>query len=277
MSDFQIALQRVLVPDDSGRSTMTLAVQRVTVTKSESSSASASSGPVLVFLHDSLGCIETWREFPAFLAAASGLDAIVYDRLGYGLSAPMPKVARTPRYLHEEAERLFALLDAMGIGEVVLFGHSDGGSIALLAAGLQPTRVRAVITEGAHVFVEEETLAGIRTARTLMQKTDLPDRLARYHGDKVPRLVSAWIDTWLSPDFRDWNIEGELRAARCPALIIQGDGDEYGTPAQVDAIVQGWGGAAQALMLPNARHTPHREATTAVMQAATAFLHQLGG
>ena len=163
----------------------------------------------------------------------------------------------------------------MGIGEVVLFGHSDGGSIALLAAGLQPTRVRAVITEGAHVFVEEETLTGIRTARTLMQKTDLPDRLARYHGDKVPQLVSAWIDTWLSPDFRDWNIEGELRSARCPALIIQGDGDEYGTPAQVDAIVQGWGGAAQALMLPNARHTPHREATTAVMQAATAFLHQL--
>jgi len=212
----------------------------------------------MVFLHESLGCIETWREFPAFLAEAAGLDAIVYDRLGYGLSAPMPDTPRGLDYLHIEAERLFRLLDILGIGEVVLFGHSDGGSIALLAAAMQPQRVRAVITEGAHVFVEEETLEGVRIAQALMAK--------------VARLTAAWIDTWLSPGFRDWNIETSLRAARCPALIIQGEADEYGTPAQVEAIVKGWGGTAEALLLPGARHTPHREATKAVMAATTAFL-----
>lgn len=267
MSDFKIDLQRARVPDVNVRGGMTLAVQRITLSRPADAAA-----PTMVFLHESLGCIETWREFPAFLAEAAGLDAIVYDRLGYGLSAPMSDAPRTKRYLHVEAERLFALLDALGIGDVVLFGHSDGGSIALLAAAMQPTRVKAVITEGAHVFVEEETLEGVRIAKALMAKTDLPTRLARYHGDKVARLTSAWIDTWLSPGFRDWNIEADLRFARCPALLIQGEDDEYGTPAQVDSIVKAWGGKAEALLLPKARHTPHREATKAVMDAVTTFL-----
>lgn len=281
MSDFQLDLQRVTVPDATTRSGIVLAVQRITLPRTTqaasarpapSASAAAGTSPTMVFLHESLGCIETWREFPAFLAEAAGLDAIVYDRLGYGLSAPMPDTPRGLDYLHIEAERLFRLLDILGVGEVVLFGHSDGGSIALLAAAMQPQRVRAVITEGAHVFVEEETLEGVRIAQALMAKTDLPVRLARYHGDKVARLTAAWIDTWLSPGFRDWNIETSLRAARCPALIIQGEADEYGTPAQVEAIVKGWGGTAEALLLPGARHTPHREATKAVMAATTAFL-----
>jgi pimeloyl-ACP methyl ester carboxylesterase len=281
MSDFQIDLQRITVPDATTGGGMVLAVQRITLPRTPArvatrgaatQGAGANSLATMVFLHESLGCIDTWREFPAFLAEAVGLDAIVYDRLGYGLSAPMPDTPRTPRYLHTEAERLFALLDALGIGEVVLFGHSDGGSIALLAAAMQPARVRAVITEGAHVFVEEETLEGVRIARALMTKTDLPVRLARYHGDKVARLTSAWIDTWLSPAFRDWNIEADLRNARCPALIIQGEDDEYGTPAQVDAIVEAWSGKAEPLLLAGARHTPHREANKAVMTATTAFL-----
>ena len=189
----------------------------------------------------------------------------------------MPDAPRTPRYPHIEAERLFALLDVLGIEDVVLFGHSGGGSIALLAAAMQPARVRAVITEGAHVFVEEETLNGIRIAQALMTKTDLPVRLARYHGDKVPRLTSAWIDTWLSPAFRDWNIEADLRGATCPALIMQGDGDEYGTAAQVDAIVDGWGGDARGLMIPGARHTPHRETQAVVLDACTTFIQALPG
>lgn len=282
MSDFQLDLQRVTVLDATTRSGIVLAVQRITLppitlprtgrTASTRTAAATATPPTMVFLHESLGCIDTWREFPAFLAEAAGLDAIVYDRLGYGLSAPMPDAPRTPRYLHIEAERLFGLLDVLGIDDVVLFGHSDGGSIALLAAAMQPERVRAVITEGAHVFVEERTLEGVRTAQTLMAKTDLPVRLARYHGDKVARLTSAWIDTWLAPEFRDWHIAADLRAARCPALIIQGDGDEYGTPAQVEAIVQAWGGKAEALLLPGTRHTPHREATKTVMAATTAFV-----
>ncbi len=187
----------------------------------------------------------------------------------------MPGNSRTPRYLHTEAERLFALLDLLKIDEVILFGHSDGGSIALLAAAMQASRVRGVLTEGAHVFVEEETLNGIRMAQTLMAKTDLPGRLARFHGDKVARLTAAWIETWLSPEFQDWNIEADLRGATCPALIMQGDGDEYGTVAQVTAIATGWGGDARTLMIPGARHTPHREAQAVVMAASTTFIQTL--
>lgn len=274
MSDFQITLERVTVPDAATRGGMSLAVQRIAPTAPRRT-VSAGARPTLVFLHESLGCIDTWREFPTFLAVAVGCDAIVYDRLGYGLSAPMSDAPRTLRYLHTEAERLFALLDVLGIDDVVLFGHSDGGSIALLAAAMQPTRVRGVITEGAHVFVEEETLQGIRIAQALMAKTDLPVRLARYHGDKVARLTSAWIDTWLSPEFRDWNIEADLQGATCPALVMQGDGDEYGTAAQVDAIVAGWSGDARPLMIPGARHTPHREAQAVVLKTSTAFVNAL--
>lgn len=147
--------------------------------------ASKSGSPVLVFLHDSLGCVETWRDFPGRLAKRAGLDALIYDRRGYGQSSPFGKEARTTKYLHEEAEVLFALLDALGIQRVALFGHSDGGSIALLAAALRPGQVDAVVTEGAHVFVEEAGLSGILEARAMLASTDLRERLVRYHGAKT--------------------------------------------------------------------------------------------
>lgn len=231
--------------------------------------------PTLVFLHDSLGCIETWRDFPNALVERSGLDAVVCDRQGYGRSAPFSGEPRGVDYLAREARTLLRLLDALSIDSALLFGHSDGGSIALLAAGEAPTRIAGVITEGAHVFVEEETLAGIREARNSLETTDLANRLARYHGDKVPALLSAWIDTWLSPPFRAWNIERWLPAARCPALIIQGTEDEYGTTAQVHAIVDGFGGEAGAVMIPGIGHTPHREAPETVLDASTAFIQRV--
>ena len=228
--------------------------------------------PSVVFLHDSLGCVDTWRDFPEILAEGTGLDAVVYDRQGYGRSSPFGPTPRTLRYLEEEAQVLIALLGALKIESAILFGHSDGGSIALIAAAMEPNRIAAVITEGAHVFVEDVTLRGIRVARESLGTTDLAERLARYHGDKVPAITSAWIDTWLSPAFRVWNIERYLPGIRCPVLAIQGEQDEFGTVAQVNAIVQGAGARAEPLMIPGIGHTPHREAREIVLDAASAFI-----
>lgn len=230
----------------------------------------------IVFLHDSLGCIDTWRDFPARLGDRASRDVIVYDRRGYGQSSPMPDEPRGLGYLEREAGVLFALLDELEEPRAVLFGHSDGGSIALLAAAARPSRVEAVITEGAHVFVEEQTLAGIRAAQHAIATSDLRQRVARYHGDNTDGLLSAWIDTWLRPEFADWNIEWCLPDITSPTLVIQGDDDEFGTPAQVDAIVRGIGHAARGLMLPQCAHTPHREATAAVLDTTVDFLSPEG-
>lgn len=230
--------------------------------------------PTLVLLHDSLGCITVWRDFPGRLAAALGCDALVYDRRGYGRSSSFAPEPRTPRYLEEEADVLARVLDACAVGPAVLFGHSDGGSIALVAAARDPERVRAVVTEGAHVFVEERTLAGIRDAREALRTTDLRDRLRRHHGERTDGVTAAWIDVWLSPGFRDWNIERYLTDVRCPTLVLQGADDEYGTPEQVHAIVRGVAGPARAHLLPGVGHTPHRAASDEVLRITAAFLRE---
>ena len=244
----------------------TLYVRRLSVSSDQLPSAA----PVVVFLHDSLGCVATWRDFPEQLARRVGLSAVNYDRQGYGRSSAFGTTSRTTEYLEEQATVLFALLDALAIETAVLFGHSDGGSIALIAAALQPQRVTAVVTEGAHVFVEDVTLAGIRAAQETLATTDLPERLARYHGDKVHAIAAAWIGTWLSPEFRSWNIERFLPSIACPVLVIQGEDDEFGTLAQVRAIVDGTG--AESLVIPAIGHTPHREARDVVLAAAGEFI-----
>ena len=178
--------------------------------------------PTLVFLHDSLGCIATWRDFPAVLAERLRLNAIVFDRRGYGGSSPFPPSPRTPRYLEAEGESLVAVLAALEISSAVLIGPSDGGSIALIAAALAPQRIRAVVTEGAHVFVEEITLAGIRDARETLRTTNLHDKLTRHHGDKTARVTSAWIDTWLSRSSGTGTSKGFCRASRVPCSPFRG-------------------------------------------------------
>jgi pimeloyl-ACP methyl ester carboxylesterase len=228
--------------------------------------------PTLVFLHDSLGCITLWREFPERLVAALRCNALVYDRRGYGASSPFGPEPRTPRYLEDEADVVGRVLEACGVSEAVLFGHSDGGSIALVAAARRPEVVQAVVTEGAHVFVEERTLAGIRDAREALRTTDLRERLWRHHGERTDAVTSAWIDVWLSPGFRDWNIEPHLRSIRCPILILQGTEDEYGTPEQVRAIAERVSGPARAHLIPGVGHTPHRAAPNEVLRLTTAFL-----
>ncbi|OON67721.1 alpha/beta fold hydrolase [Hymenobacter sp. CRA2] len=234
--------------------------------------AEAAQRPWLVFLHDSLGCISLWRDFPARLAAATGCHALIYDRRGYGQSAAFSDEARTPGYLEAEAPVLRQVLERCGIGQAILFGHSDGGTIALLAAALYPAHVAAVITEGAHVFVEDLTLAGIRAAEQHYRTTNLPEKLTRYHGAKTDAVFRAWTETWLAPEFRSWNIESYLPRIQCPVLVLQGENDEYGTTAQVEAIARQVAGPAQAVLLPGAAHTPHKEATEATLRLTTEFV-----
>ena len=156
----------------------------------------------------------------------------------------------------------------------MLIGHSDGGTIALLYAARFPDRPPAIVTEAAHVFVEDITVAGIRAAGRAYAETDLATRLVRYHGERTHSLFHAWHDRWLSPDFRTWNIEAELATVACPTLVLQGDADQYGTPAQVEAIARAVSGPAETALLPGIGHTPHQEAPEQVLALIGSFLRR---
>lgn len=228
--------------------------------------------PTLVFLHEGLGCIKLWRDFPEQLCATTHLSGIAYDRLGHGASDPMPK-PRTPRYLHDEAlEYLPAFLEATGIEKPVLIGHSDGGTIALLFASYYPDNVSGLVTEAAHVFVEEKTLAGIRNTLAAYESTHLKKSLKKYHGEKTDALFYAWAHTWLSPEFRQWNIVDEIKSITVPTLIIQGVDDEYGTAQQVDAIANSINGWTEKVMIPHCGHVPHIRARKMVLELVSGFI-----
>ena len=230
-------------------------------------------GPTLVFLHEGLGSIDQWKDFPAQLCLACGLPGLVYERWGFGNSEPLTGPRRLD-YLHYEAlDSLPAVLECCGITEPpILIGHSDGGTIALLFAAAFPDRPRAIITEASHVLVEAITLAGIRIARQLYETTDWPQQLARYHGPNTDAVFRGWCDTWLRPEFRDWNIVAELKRITCPALIIQGEDDEYGTPAQVEAIAANVSGPVETRLLPHCAHVPHHQARERVLAEMQRFI-----
>lgn len=227
----------------------------------------------IVFLHEGLGSISQWGKFPAQLCAKTGLPGLVYDRWGYGRSQGLHG-SRPSDYLHHEAEHsLPELLAACGITEPpILFGHSDGASIALLFAATYPERTCAVISEAGHVSVEDICLAGIRCAGVDYATGSLRSGLQRHHGENVDLMFQGWHDTWLRPSRRAWNIENELRNISCPVLIIQGQDDEYGTRAQVDAIAAHVSGTAQIAWLPNCGHTPHAQLRDNVLDIVVNFL-----
>ena len=233
----------------------------------------AATGPTLVFLHEGLGSIAQWRGFPAQLCAQTGLPGLVYERWGYGhseiLTGPRPN-----DYLQREAQdTLPEVLERCGISDPpILFGHSDGGSIALLFAAAYPQRTHAIICEAAHVFVEEKCLAGIQRARDAYQQGDLRQRLQRYHGDNIDAMFQGWCDTWLRPDYRTWSIEAELSRISCPALVIQGESDEYGTLAQVEVITAGVAGPAETLWISDCGHVPHHQSRETVLDTSTRFI-----
>ncbi|MFB3925305.1 MAG: alpha/beta fold hydrolase [Syntrophales bacterium] len=236
---------------------------------------SARDRTTLVFLHEGLGSIAQWRDFPAAVCAATGLPAFVYERLGHGRSDPLTG-PRQLRYMHDEALIVLKeVLERNIEGDVVLIGHSDGGSIALIFASAYPARIRGVITEAAHVFVEKITVEGIRRAVDAFEKSGLREALARYHGDNTDLMFRGWADIWLSPEFFQWNIESYLPGITCPLLAIQGMNDEYGSPAQVEAIIRGVKGRAESLLIPQCGHVPHFQARSRVLSETTRFISSL--
>ncbi len=233
--------------------------------------------PEIVFLHEGLGAATMWRGFPDALCAALGRGGIVPDRRGHGTAAPFDDPVRGGHaldYHAREAEALIALLERERIGRALLFGHSDGGTIALYAAAMAPERIAGCVTEAAHVFVEAVTLAGIRDAVAAYEAPEsrLRAALLRHHGpERAEKVFYRWADAWLSPPFAAWNMEHRLPEVRCPLLAIQGLDDEYGTPAQVHAIVDQVSGPAEALLIENSGHAPHLDSQDAVIAAVRHF------
>lgn len=223
----------------------------------------------MVFLHEALGSVSLWRDFPQRVADATGCDAVAYSRHGFGRSTPRPEPYDTT-YMHDEAlVWLPALLDAMRLDRPFLFGHSDGGSIALIAAGGTGREFAGLIALAPHVMVEEEALAGIRVAVEQYRTTDFRQRLARHHDDPGT-VFRRWPEVWLSPAHRAWNIEGFLPSIACPVLAVQGEQDEYATMEQIERIGR-LAPHATLLRLPDCGHSPHRDQPEAVI-AATAEL-----
>jgi len=227
--------------------------------------------PLLVFLHEGLGSLALWRDFPARCAQAAGANSLVYSRYGYGQSDPL-KEPRRPDYMHREAlETLPALLDQLAIERPILFGHSDGASIALIHAASHPAR--GVIALAPHVVVEDISIESIGAIRQVYRDTDLREKLAKYHADPDSAFW-GWNNIWLDPAFRKWCIEDRLSDIECPVLAVQGFNDEYGTMDQVDRMARSVPNFT-VLKLENCCHSPHRDQPDAVIAATVGFLGQL--
>jgi pimeloyl-ACP methyl ester carboxylesterase len=241
--------------------------------------------PVLVFLHEGLGSVRQWRSFPDELARATGHGAFVYSRLGYGASDPVP-LPRPLSYMQDEArDFLPSVLDAAELESVILVGHSDGASIAIVHAVLEGSardgapgraspRVRGLVLEAPHVFVEDLSVASIAAARDAYEHRDLRDKLAKYH-DHVDVAFWGWNRAWLDPAFRAWNLEEYLPHIKVPVLVVQGEDDEYGTRAQVDAIARQVAGPVEVVMLPRCGHAPHRDRPDEARDAIAAFVKRI--
>jgi pimeloyl-ACP methyl ester carboxylesterase len=226
----------------------------------------------ILLFHDSLGCVELWRDFPEKLAEATGLAVLAYDRLGFGRSTPYPGALRPDFITAEAAVGVRALCAQAGLGTLVPFGHSVGGAMAVATAARLPERCRAVVTMSSQAFVEDRTLAGIREAREAFCDPAQFERLARYHGDKARWVLDAWIETWLAPAFQDWNQDAELGGVRCPLLALHGDRDEYGSTLHPRRIARRAGGPARAVVIEDCGHVPQRERPAEVLDEVGRFL-----
>ena len=235
----------------------------------------ANGEPVLVFLHEGLGSIRQWRDFPAKLAAASGCRALVYDRYGYGQSDVLIEKRRTVRFMHEEAlNALPGMLAALKVENPILVGHSDGASIALIHAGAGHA-ARGIVAMAPHVFIEPICIASIREATRTFETTDFAEKLGRYHRD-ARKTFYGWADVWLDPQFGGWDIRDEyLPGVRCPVLAIQGFDDEYGTMAQLDEIKRRVSGPCERLKLEKCGHAPFRDQPQQTIEAAARLVRSV--
>lgn len=255
-----VVSQDILVPAEGGR----LFARRWVP------AASDAAGVPIVLLHDSLGCVELWRDFPLQLAGATGRTVIAYDRLGFGRSDPHGGRLGVDFVDREAHEGFRSVLAALNVERFAAFGHSVGGGMAIACAAASVDTCQALITESAQVFAEDRTLEGIAQARVSFAQPGQLDRLKKYHGEKAAWVLSAWIDTWLSPGFADWTLDAQLRKVTCPALALHGDSDEYGSTVHPDRIEQLAG--AQRVIFTNCGHVPHREQPERVLDTVSGWL-----
>ena len=231
--------------------------------------------PTLIFLHDSLGCTQLWRDFPKEVAEKTNCNLFIYDRKGYGKSSPFTINHRELTYMHDEADFLNDLVQYFNFKDIILFGHSDGGSIALLYASKYHQNLKGIIVVGSHIIVEEISLQGIRDAKIAYAETNLKQRLEKYHGENTQQVFEMWTQTWLRPDFIDFDIREELKNIECPTLVIQGIDDEFGSLEQVDGIINNVKGRKESFIVPDAKHTPYKENRTPTLAKTVEFIDSL--
>ncbi len=237
----------------------------------------AAAAPVLVFLHEGLGCVRMWRDIPERLTGATGLNALVYDRWGAGDSDALTRPFERDYLRREALEYLPAVLDAAGIGAAVLIGHSDGAAIALAFAGAFPQRVRAVVALAPHLYREDKTLEAIEAQVADFEHGDLKARLARYHGSKTDLLFARLVEAWTGPGRRSWGLDDHVRRISCPVLALQGDNDEFFSPAQIEHLARLAPGRVESAILRACGHVPHLQQPQVVDAAVLAFIARATG
>jgi pimeloyl-ACP methyl ester carboxylesterase len=231
--------------------------------------------PILVLLHDSWGCVEMWGDFPEILVEISGLNVMLYDRRGHGQSSPFDVKQRTEFYLHDEAHELIRVLKDSGIQNAVIYGHSDGATIGLLAAALYPAIIKGLILEGPHSFIEDSGKAAVRATRERAKENGLLSSLEKYHGDKTGELFRLWHETWLSDCFTHWTIVPLLHNITCPVLAFQGENDDFGSIEQLKVLKKQILTRVTISEIPNAEHTPRKEAKENIIELISHFFQDL--
>jgi pimeloyl-ACP methyl ester carboxylesterase len=232
--------------------------------------------PTLVLLHEGLGCLAMWRDFPQKLAARTGYGVLAFSRPGYGRSDPVP-LPRPLSYMHDEAFQVLPqVLDQARIQKTILVGHSDGASIATIyAGGRQDFRVRGLALLAPHFFVEDVSIRSIAAAKEAYDRGDLRERLKRYHGDNVDVAFRGWNDAWLDPGFRAWRIDEYVAHVRVPILIVQGRNDQYGTLAQIELAERDAYSPVDAVILDRCGHSPQIDQPDATIDALAEFVHRV--
>ena len=243
-------------------------------TRTWESGRTRSDVPIVLF-HDSLGCVDLWRSFPAALCAATRQRVIAYDRLGFGRSDAYPMPLPLSFIDDEPTGSFAALREAYQITRFIALGHSVGGCMAVHCAGGYPDQCQGLITIAAQAFNENRTRQGIKEANVAFQAPEQFAKLARYHGDKARWVLNAWVDTWLSPAFAEWSLIPALEKVQCPSLVLHGEKDEYGSHRQPERIARYTQGPAHCEMLPGIGHIPHREAEAVVVEFARQFIARL--
>ncbi|MEG1451537.1 alpha/beta fold hydrolase [Brevundimonas sp.] len=230
----------------------------------------------LLMLHDSLGAVSLWRDFPQQLAQATGRTVVAYDRSGFGRSVVRREPVAASFIADEAYEGIVPVMQALGLERVILLGHSVGGGMSLAAAAALGAQVAGVVTMAAQTFVEERTLQGIREAKLAFAQDGQVERLARYHGARARWVLDAWIETWMAPDYADWSLETVLPRIKVPVLAMHGQNDEFGSEQHPQMIAALSGGEARMLMMEGIGHMPHREATDQVLAEIGAFADAIG-